>query len=59
MDTGTYKVEVYCTNCNFNGEFTISKGSLVLDADCPTCGNKSLEKKMPTIRIIPHIEDYR
>ncbi len=45
----TYKVKVYCTNCNFQGETDIPKGRPVSDHPCLNCGTKSL-KKMQEMR---------
>lgn len=59
MSTDTYKIETYCTNCNFTGPIDIEKGKFVADKECPSCGNKSLEKKEPPLRMTPHVEDYR
>ncbi len=55
----TYQIEAYCTNCNFEGPIDIEKGKLVEDQECSSCGNKTLQKRNPPMRITPHIEDYR
>lgn len=45
----TYKVKVYCTNCNFQGETDILKGKLVSKHPCPNCDTQSL-KKVPEFK---------
>lgn len=42
----TYKVLVYCNNCNYNGNIEILKGTPVPDnMKCPNCGCKSCSKQ--------------
>ena len=41
----TYKINTYCTNCDFSGMLDIQKGSLVEDATCPKCGNRTIERE--------------
>jgi hypothetical protein len=59
METETYELDAFCNNCNFEGKIRIPKGMILTDMHCPTCKTKMLEKKLPAMRMIPHIEDYR
>ena len=43
---GTYKANVFCTNCEFRGEHEITKGTTIEDTLCPNCGNATLEKDL-------------
>jgi hypothetical protein len=47
MGDETYQIGVVCENCDFRGETSIPKGTLVKDAPCPKCGNKTLRKSLP------------
>lgn len=40
----TYKMKVYCGNCDFRGEIDIPKGVLVSEAECTQCGTTTLAK---------------
>ena len=46
MDNGTYKVNVYCTNCDFRGDIDIPKGQIIEHTKCNNCGNPKLTKNM-------------
>lgn len=59
MENEIYELDAFCKNCDFNGKVTVPKGIVFSEAKCPKCGIKMLVKKLPPIRIIPHIEDYR
>ena len=58
MSDDTYKVEVLCKNCGFEGEIEIEKGVKIEDHPCPNCGNRDLIRKLKPIRMIPKIENY-
>lgn len=34
----TYKISIYCENCEYHGEADIPKGTKVADGECPQCG---------------------
>lgn len=39
----TYKLKVYCTNCNFKGEIEIQKGVAYSNQECLNCGVADLK----------------
>ena len=47
MEKETYKQKILCTNCGFRKEIDIPKGVKVEGAECPNCGNKTLERDEP------------
>ncbi len=49
MGEGVYKQKVFCSNCNFRGEIEIARGVLVDKAECPNCGNKTLDRDDPIV----------
>jgi predicted RNA-binding Zn-ribbon protein involved in translation (DUF1610 family) len=40
----TYKVELFCTNCGFEGYVEIEKGKVIEERECPNCGNRTLNR---------------
>lgn len=40
----TYKIKVFCTNCDFTGEINIPKGQTVEQTSCENCGTPNLIK---------------
>lgn len=46
MSDETYQITVVCQNCDFKGKTNIPKGTLVKDARCPKCGNKTLREAL-------------
>jgi predicted RNA-binding Zn-ribbon protein involved in translation (DUF1610 family) len=46
MDKSTYKLDVLCTNCTLRENIEIPVGTKVEDHACPTCGNKTLRKRL-------------
>lgn len=54
-----YNLNVFCKNCDFEGNVEIPKGTTYENHKCTKCGVANLVKKMQPVRIIPHIEDYR
>ena len=59
METETYELNAFCKNCNFEGNVIIPKGMVLTEINCPNCKLKMLEKKLPRMRITPHVESYR
>ena len=59
METETYKLEVFCKNCNFEGEITIPKGMTLVETHCHNCKLKMLDKKLPRARMTPRRINYR
>ena len=59
MESDTYELDVLCQNCNFEGKIAIPKGMVLTEINCPNCKLKMLEKKLPRMRITPHVEDYQ
>ncbi len=59
MENEVYQLDVFCKNCDFQGKIDIPKGMVLTEIHCPTCKLKQLEKRLPRMRITPHIEDYR
>jgi hypothetical protein len=47
MSEESYEITVICENCDFRGNADIGKGTLVKNAPCPKCGNKTLRKALP------------
>lgn len=47
MTKETYKQNVFCTNCNFRDTIDIPRGIKTEEAECPNCGNKTLESDNP------------
>jgi len=43
-DGNTYKVKVYCSNCDLRGEIDIQKGKKVEETVCPNCGTLEITK---------------
>jgi predicted RNA-binding Zn-ribbon protein involved in translation (DUF1610 family) len=41
----TYKVDVKCSNCGFEGVVELPKGDVVMVAKCPTCGCTELHRR--------------
>lgn len=54
----SYKLNVFCKNCDFEGDVEIPKGTTYEKRACPDCGNMTLEKKLKSVRLIPHSENY-
>lgn len=40
--TKVYDVFVKCANCGFFGGITVVSGRLLIDEECPKCGNQTL-----------------
>ncbi len=55
----TYKVKVFCKNCDFKGEVDIPESLKVEDHICPECKNKELEKVSEPARLVPNHQDNR
>lgn len=47
MSDEAYQVDAVCENCDFKGKTSIPKGTLVKEAICPKCGNKTLREALP------------
>jgi len=47
MSAENYETSVVCANCGFKGKASITKGTLVKNAPCPKCGNKTLREALP------------
>lgn len=45
MNEEKYKAMVICSNCGFDKEIEISKGTKIGDMNCPNCGCQDLKKK--------------
>ena len=48
-----YKLEVFCTNCDFKGEVDIPKGILVDDYKCPKCDVPAVKKSLKAFVMRP------
>ena len=51
------KIQVFCENCNFDGEIEIPKEALAENHPCPECGSKALVNKSNHARFVPHLKD--
>lgn len=40
----TYKLDILCTNCGYDGEIDIERGKQIQDILCPNCGCATLER---------------
>ena len=49
MESITYKVKVYCENCDLRAEVDIEKGKVVDETKCPNCGNLTLVKDQDVV----------
>jgi len=58
MSDETYKIEVRCKNCDFDGEVEIKKGFAVKDRECPRCELLTLVKKLRGVRMSVKRENY-
>ncbi|MBI2038914.1 MAG: hypothetical protein HYT22_01360 [Candidatus Niyogibacteria bacterium] len=58
MGKETYKLKVFCVNCNFKGEIEIPKGVAYKSQECPNCGVTGLERVLEPARLIPDIPNY-
>ena len=59
MNSESYELDAFCKNCDFEGKVSIPKGMTLTEIHCPTCKTKKLDKKLPPMRLTPHIENYR
>lgn len=57
MENATYKLNVICKNCKFEGEHIIKRGVKLDDAECPNCGCQTLIQKLGRARMTFRQED--
>ena len=59
MAKSTYRLEVFCTNCDFKGMVDIPKGVAVLNHKCLKCDMPTLEKIHAKASFVPKQIDFR
>jgi len=58
MDNNKYKLDVTCSNCNYEGEVEINTGTELEVAECPKCRCQKLEKKPEGVYISRRQKNY-
>jgi predicted RNA-binding Zn-ribbon protein involved in translation (DUF1610 family) len=44
-----YSTYVWCENCDFRDDIELELGELIARTPCPECGNRTLERAMPSV----------